>query len=106
MRLPREMIGIAGHIIETKTGDFDPAYLEDRYRTSLVSLLREKKAQAPAPAPAVPSSKNVINLMEVLKRSLSAERQTATGTKSSLRRAAAAARTDSGTRSKRQKKGD
>jgi non-homologous end joining protein Ku len=47
LRLPPEMIHIAEHILETKTADFDPAYLEDRYRTSLVSLLREKKAQTP-----------------------------------------------------------
>jgi DNA end-binding protein Ku len=105
MRLPREMIGIAEHIIETKTGDFDPSYLEDRYRTSLVSLLREKKAQAPSrPTATVPSSKNVINLMDILKRSLSAEQKTATGNKRGQRRAAAATRTDSAKRSKRLKK--
>src|SRR6185312_11943538 len=35
MTLPDEMLKITEHILETKTEDFDPAYLEDRYRTVL-----------------------------------------------------------------------
>src|SRR4051812_43057371 len=75
--LPDEMLRITEHILETKTEDFDPAYLEDRYRTVLVEKLREKQAQNPARslAPA-PSAQNVINLMEALKRSLAAARPT------------------------------
>jgi hypothetical protein len=55
-----------------KTGDFDPAWLEDRYRTALVSILREKKrAELPTKhAAAKPSQRNVINLMDALRRSL------------------------------------
>ena len=41
--LPEELLRLAEHIIKTKTADFDPAWLEDRYRTALVSMLREKK---------------------------------------------------------------
>ena len=107
LRLPPEMIRIAEHILETKTGDFDPAYLEDRYRTSLVSLLREKKAQAPArTAVSAPSQKNVINLMDILKRSLSAERESATSKQKERRVAAAATPRDAVKRSKRVRKGD
>ena len=40
---PEELLRLAEHIIKTKTADFDPAWLEDRYRTALVSMLREKK---------------------------------------------------------------
>jgi len=46
--LPKEMAAIAEHLLETKRGDFDPAYLEDRYRTVLVEKLREKQAEVPA----------------------------------------------------------
>ena len=107
LRLPPEMIHIAEHILETKTGDFDPAYLEDRYRTSLVSLLREKKAQTPArTAVSAPSPKNVINLMDILKRSLSAERESATSKQNERRAAAAATPRDAAKRSKRVRKGD
>ena len=99
MALPQAMIRIAERIIETKTGHFDPAYLEDRYRSSLVSLLREKKAQAPerATRPA-PSAANVVRLMDVLKRSLTVERQAPSG-----KRPAPAAATGAGS-SKRSKR--
>ena len=75
MALPDDMLRITEHILETKTQDFDPAYLEDRYRTVLVEKLREKHAQKPARdlSPAR-SAQNVINLMDALKRSLAATR--------------------------------
>ena len=75
MELPEEMVRITEHILETKQEDFDPAYLEDRYRTVLVEKLREKQAQMPARSVASsPSRPNVINLMDALKRSLAAEK--------------------------------
>src|SRR5262245_38086192 len=69
------MLSVTEHIVDTKLADFDPAYLEDRYRTTLVSILREKKAIVPARAgPAVPSRKKNRRSMDVLKRSLETER--------------------------------
>jgi DNA end-binding protein Ku len=73
LTLPDEMLSITEHILDTKTGDFDPAYLEDRYRTVLVEKLREKQARAQKPVRSIastPSRQNVINLMDALKRSL------------------------------------
>jgi DNA end-binding protein Ku len=78
LELPKEMLRVAEHIVETKTSDFDPAYLEDRYRTVLISKLKEKHAELPRKIVAVrPAPENVINLMDVLRRSLAAERPTA-----------------------------
>jgi DNA end-binding protein Ku len=75
IELPEEMLRVAEHILETKTADFDPAYLEDRYRTVLVEMLRGKQAEMPAVASSgAPSRENVVNLMDALKRSLAAER--------------------------------
>jgi len=75
IELPDEMLRVAEHILETKRADFDPAFLEDRYRTVLVSMLKEKQANlVPPHHVAPPSRENVINLMDVLKRSLDAER--------------------------------
>ena len=63
MNLPDEMLRIAEHILETKKDDFDPAFLEDRYRTVLVEKLRDKQAQMPArPVASIPSQENIINL--------------------------------------------
>jgi Ku protein len=89
MKLPSEMLKITEHILKTKQEDFDPAYLEDRYRTVLVEKLREKQAQAPTRNVAsAPSRRNVIDLMDALKRSLAAE-QPATRGSSPKRRTAA-----------------
>jgi hypothetical protein len=65
--LPEELLRLAEHIIKTKTADFHTAWLEDRYRTALVSMLRERKrAELPTKAAAAkPSQRNVINLMDV-----------------------------------------
>src|SRR5829696_6346049 len=80
------MSAIAEHLLETKRGDFDPAYLEDWYRTVSVEKLREKQAEVPARSVApAPSGKNVINLMESLKRSLAAEQRAHTGAGESMR---------------------
>ena len=55
--LPEELLRLAEHIIETKTGDFDPAWLEDQYRTALVSMLREKKrAELPTKHASMPGN--------------------------------------------------
>lgn len=69
------MLRVAQHIVETKTANFDPAFLEDRYRTVLISKLKQRQAELPRkPAPSRPPAENVISLMDVLKRSLAAER--------------------------------
>jgi len=73
LKLPEEMLRVAEHIVETKMANFDPAFLEDRYRTVLISKLKEKNAELPRKVVATtPSSQNVISLMDVLKRSLAA----------------------------------
>jgi Ku protein len=91
MKLPDEMLRITEHILDTKTEEFDPAYLEDRYRAVLVEKLREKQAQLPGKSIASqPSPQNVVNLMDALKRSLAAERPAAPVVKPSPRRKAAA----------------
>src|SRR5215471_18391167 len=70
INLPHEMMKLAQRIIRTKAAEFDPAMLEDHYRTSLVRILNEKLGKRAAPAPiATPSRENVINLIDALKRS-------------------------------------
>jgi hypothetical protein len=75
--------------------NFDPVYLEDRYRTALISMLETKEAVIPPRAvPAVLSRRNVINLMEVLQRSLAAEQLSPGKPVEKSRRAVAASGTD------------
>ena len=78
IELPDEMLQIAEHIMQAKTADFDPAILEDRYRTALVEILRAKKGETlVADGPVQPSAQNVINLMDALRRSMESERPAA-----------------------------
>src|SRR4051812_17601890 len=75
MKLPPEMMKLAQHIIRTKSAEFEPAMLEDHYRTALVRILRKKQAKRPSQAPSVrPSHENVVSLMDALRRSIAAER--------------------------------
>ena len=60
----------------TKAGDFDPTAFEDHYETALVELLRKKEAgfKPPKTKEHVAAPRNVINLMDALRRSVQAER--------------------------------
>jgi DNA end-binding protein Ku len=44
LKTPKEMLDLAVHIVETKSGHFDPAQFEDRYENALVDLLKKKEA--------------------------------------------------------------
>jgi DNA end-binding protein Ku len=95
LKLPAEMKQLAGHIIDTKTGHFDPKKFEDHYENALVELLRKKQAgRALEPIKdegAAPQ--RVINLMDALRASIGAEQQkkpAAASTKTRARAPAAA----------------
>ncbi|HUG61197.1 MAG TPA: Ku protein, partial [Methylomirabilota bacterium] len=48
LTIPAEMRNLAGHIIDTKAGDFEPDTFEDRYETAVVEMIKGKQAgQAP-----------------------------------------------------------
>ena len=75
MKLPDEMIKLAEHILDTKTGHFDPAEFEDRYEVAVVEMLKQKQAGMPVRKEAsVAAPSTVINLMDALRRSVQSER--------------------------------
>ena len=90
MKLPTEMMKLAQHIIRTKSAEFDPSMLEDHYRNALVRLLRKKEAKRPPhhAAPVKPSRENVVNLMDVLRRSIAAEHPAKATPRRGVRKAA------------------
>jgi DNA end-binding protein Ku len=71
------MLKLAEHILETKAGDFDPSQFKDHYEEALVELLRKKQAHLPVKKGREESAapRNVINLMDALRRSVQAERR-------------------------------
>jgi len=64
------MLDLAKHIVEQKSGTFEPEQFEDRYESALIDLINQKRNGLPTAKPAPKSSGNVINLMDALKRSL------------------------------------
>jgi len=77
MDLPKEMLKLAEHIIQTKGGDFDPAVLEDHYRNAMLQTLRNKQplqSVKQAASPVTPTRENVISIMDALRRSIAAEK--------------------------------
>jgi DNA end-binding protein Ku len=70
-RIAKDMIELAGHILDTKASHFDPSKFKDEYEDALRTLVRRKAAGKPVKA-AEPGERggNVINLMDALKQSL------------------------------------
>jgi DNA end-binding protein Ku len=73
VKVPKDMLDLAEHILKTKRAHFNASKFSDRYEDALKALIRAKQAGKPAPtAPSRPS--NVINLMDALRRSVRSER--------------------------------
>ncbi len=70
-RIPKEMLSLASHILDTKAGHFDPSEFKDEFETELKKLVKRKAAgkpieyQEPAERPS-----NVVDLMEALRQSV------------------------------------
>jgi DNA end-binding protein Ku len=72
-KITKDMLQLAKHIIETKTGEFDPKKFEDEYEDALKGLLKKKQHGEKIEAPQEREPANVVNLMEALRRSIEAE---------------------------------
>lgn len=78
VKLTKDMLDLAKHIVEKKSGAFEPELFEDHYETALIDLINKKRSGAPIAAKSTPKSGgNVINLMDALKKSLATEKDTA-----------------------------
>jgi DNA end-binding protein Ku len=75
VKYPKEMKDLAAHIIESKAAHFDPKQFDDRYEEAVADLLKSKQAGKSVKSDdEQPQSSNVVNLMDALKRSVSAEK--------------------------------
>ena len=58
------MLDLAKHIVQQKSGHFDPSKFEDHYETALQDLLDKKQKGQPITKMAPQTSAKVVNLME------------------------------------------
>ena len=68
------MLDLAKHIVNQKSGHFEPDKFEDQYETALVDLINQKRAGKTDHAEGAARGENVVDLMEALRRA-SAGRQ-------------------------------
>src|SRR5436853_6763224 len=71
-KIPKDMLDLASHIVETKAGHFDPTKFDDRYEDALKDLLKKKQEGKPIERPERREPTNVVNLMDALRRSVEA----------------------------------
>jgi DNA end-binding protein Ku len=78
VKVTKDMLDLARHIVEKKSGAFEPDKFEDHYESALIDLINKKRSGVRPTAKAAPKTAgNVINLMDALKKSLASERQAA-----------------------------
>jgi len=72
VKITKDMLDLARHIVEQKSGHFDPKKFEDHYEAALTELINKKRNGERIAQVAKPASRdNVISLMDALKRSIS-----------------------------------
>jgi DNA end-binding protein Ku len=75
VKIPKDMLELATHIVKTKVGHFKPERFEDEYENALKDLIRKKQSGKPIEAPERREPAKVINLMDALRRSVAAEKK-------------------------------
>src|SRR5882757_6713342 len=73
-KIPKDMLDLASHIVESKAGHFDPERFEDQYEDALKDLLKKKQSGQKIEAPREREPSKVVNLMDALRRSVETER--------------------------------
>jgi DNA end-binding protein Ku len=86
-RITRDMIELAGHILDSKAAHFDPSKFKDEYEDALKALVKRKAAGKPVKlAEREEKPGNVINLMDALQQSLKHKASTKRAGRSTSRR--------------------
>ena len=71
VKVTKDMLDLARHIVEQKSGSFEPDKFEDQYETALVDLINQKRSGKPITPKERPRGENVVDLMEALRKSVS-----------------------------------
>jgi DNA end-binding protein Ku len=72
VKITKDMLDLAKHIVQQKSGHFEPEKFEDHYEAALTELINRKRSgESIKPASKPVSGDNVISLMDALRRSVS-----------------------------------
>ncbi len=69
MKIKKEMLELAEHIVNTKKGKFDPSKFDDRYETALADLVKAKLEGKKIALRREPKREKVVDLMAALRES-------------------------------------
>jgi DNA end-binding protein Ku len=81
-KVPKDMLELATHIVDTKRGKFEPEKFQDQYEDALKELLRRKQKGEKIEQPKERAPSNVIDLMDALRRSVKSEASGSNGRRS------------------------
>ncbi|MBR0823862.1 Ku protein [Bradyrhizobium liaoningense] len=70
VKVTKDMLDLAKHIVNQKAGTFDPEKFEDHYESALVELINEKRAGKVIRPKERPKGENVVDLMDALRKSV------------------------------------
>lgn len=70
VKVTKDMLELARHIVNQKAGHFEPDKFEDQYETALIDLINQKRAGKPILAKERPRGENVVDLMDALRKSI------------------------------------
>jgi DNA end-binding protein Ku len=70
VKVTKDMLDLARHIVNQKSGRFEPEKFEDQYETALIDLINAKRSGKPITPKERPAVGNVVDLMEALRRSV------------------------------------
>src|SRR6266403_3615691 len=74
VKITKDMLDLAKHIVQQKSGHFDPSRFEDHYEAALQELLDKKQKGQPIAKMAPQTSAKVVNLMDALRASLESDK--------------------------------
>lgn len=69
IRIKKDMLDLARHIVSTKAGTFDPSSFDDRYEEAVANLVRDKLAGKAVKRPKEKRAPKVVDLMAALRES-------------------------------------
>jgi DNA end-binding protein Ku len=70
VKVTKDMLDLAKHIVNQKSGAFEPDKFKDHYEDALVDLINSKRSGKPITPKERPRGENVVDLMDALRKSV------------------------------------